>query len=53
VVGGDVQAVEAEPELTYDGVIEVLGGGCMRADVVGRPVSAELLAPGRELADEV
>jgi hypothetical protein len=53
VVGGDVQAVEAEAELSDDRVVEVLDGGGVEADVVDRPVGAERVASGRELADEV
>jgi hypothetical protein len=53
VVGGDVQAVVAEAELADDGVVEVLDGGGVEADVVGGPVGAERLAPCCELADEV
>ena len=53
VVGGDVQAVEAEAEFADDGVVEVLDGGRVKADVVGCPVGAERFASGRELAHEV
>jgi hypothetical protein len=53
VVGGDVQAVEAEAELADDGMMEVLDAGGVEADIVGGPVGAEGLALGRELADEV
>ena len=53
MVGGDVHAVEAEAELTDDGVVEELDGGGMEPDVVNRPVGAEGIALGRELADEV
>jgi hypothetical protein len=53
VVGGDVHAVEAQAELTDDGVVEELDGGRMEANIVDRPVGAERLALGRELADEV
>src|SRR5947209_5315291 len=53
MVGGDVQAVEAEAEIADDGVVEVLEGGRVKANVVGRPVGAERVASGREFADEV
>jgi hypothetical protein len=53
VVCGDVQPIEAEAELTDDGVVEVLDGAGVEADVVGGPVGAERIALGRELADEL
>ena len=53
MVGGDVQAVEAEAELADDGVVEVLDRGGVEADVVRGPVGAERLALRGELADEV
>jgi len=53
VVGGDVEAVEAEAELADGGVVEVLDGGGVEAHIVCGPVGAERFAPGRELAHEV
>jgi len=53
VVGGDVQAVEAEAELANDRVVEVLDGGSVKPDVVGCPMRAKRVASGRELAHEV
>ena len=46
VVGGDVEAVEAEAELADDGVVEVLDGGGVEADVVCGPVGAERARSG-------
>ena len=53
VVGGDVQAVEAEAELADDGMMEVLDRGGVEAHVVCGPLGAERVALGGELADEV
>ena len=53
MVGGDVEAVEVEAELADDGVVVVLDGGGVEADVVGGPVGAERVALGGELADEL
>jgi hypothetical protein len=53
VVCGDVEAVEAEAELADDGVVELLDGGRVEADVVCGPVGAERLALRGELADEI
>ena len=53
LVGGDVQAVEAQAELADDRVVEVLDGRGVEAHVVCGPVAAKRLALRRELADEV
>jgi hypothetical protein len=48
VVGGNVQAVEAEAELADDGVVEELDGGGVEGDVVDGPVGAERVALRRD-----
>ena len=53
MVGGDVEAVEAQAELAHDWVLEVLDSGGVETHVVRSPVGAERIALRGELADEV
>ena len=52
-VGGEVEHLVGEGEVADDGVVEALGAGPVGADVVRGPAGAEVLAAGREFADEV
>src|SRR5215218_10020483 len=52
-VGGGLYPVVAELELADDRVVEALLALGVKAHVVGRPEAAELLASGREFADEI
>jgi hypothetical protein len=52
VVGGDVQAVEAEAELADDRMMEVLDRGGVEAHVVCGPVGAERVALGGARIEE-
>ena len=53
VVGGELHRLVGEGEVADDRVVEALGAGAVEADVVRGPADAELVAAGRELADEV
>jgi hypothetical protein len=50
--GGQLYAVVCEGDVADDGMMEVLGAGVVNANVVGCPTGAELVALGRELADD-
>src|SRR4051812_28249465 len=52
-VGGEIEALEVQLEVADDRVAEALDAVEVEAYVVRGPVGAELLAPRRELADEV
>ncbi len=52
-VSGQLQHLVGQAEVAHDRVVEVLGAGPVDAHVVRGPAGAELLAPSRELADEV
>jgi hypothetical protein len=52
-VGGEVEAVEAGADVADRWVVEVLDAAEVKADAVGVPAGAELVALGRELPDEI
>jgi hypothetical protein len=52
-VGLERHRFEDELKVTDDGMVELLDRGAVQAHVVGGPASAELVAPGGQLADEV
>jgi hypothetical protein len=49
----ELERLVADLELADDSVVDALGAGAVEADVVRAPAGAELVAAGRELADEV
>src|SRR5690348_5056562 len=53
VVGGQVHGLVVEGELSDDRVVQALGAGAVVAYLVLGPASAEGVAAGGELADEV
>ena len=50
---GELEGFEVEGEVADDGVVEPLGAGAVELHVVRGPADTELVAAGRELADEV
>ena len=52
-VGRQFEGFEVEGEVADDGVMEPFGAGAVELDVVRGPADAELVAAGRELADQV
>ena len=52
-VGGHFQSFEGQVQVPDDRVVNLFGTGVVKPDVVGCPKSAEVVAAGGQLPDEV